>query len=190
MRRVKARSVQRAQAFCLSLVFSALLGVLFPLSAATREPGIVLTVVKDDFVLSAYDEQDAAQGPRLRVVLGSPAHPTPSGVFPLRQVVRNPSWRPGPIARGEGATPEPPSSRGPLGIAKIPFGRGGEFSLHGGGSPILLGKPVSLGCVRLSDADLLALLSWLEERKALTPGVSARGEVHQKFQRPSRLLVQ
>jgi lipoprotein-anchoring transpeptidase ErfK/SrfK len=61
-------------------------------------------------------------------------------------VVRNPGWSPGAIARSVGAHELPPSADGPLGAGKIPFAERGEIALHGGANPLLLGKPVSLGC--------------------------------------------
>lgn len=160
------------------------------LLAGSRDPGLVIELDREAFSLVARDLAANAEGPQLRVVLGSPAHPTPAGAFPLRQVVRNPGWRPGRIARAWGARPAPPSAHGPLGVGKIPFAEGGEIALHGGADPLLLGKPVSLGCVRATDRDLLALIAWLEERGALGPPVrTASGELHQRFRRPARVEV-
>jgi hypothetical protein len=151
--------------------------------------GVVLELDRDAFALTARDLSDGATGPTLRVVLGSPAHPTPVGSFPIYAVVRNPGWKPGPLARSLGAQPIPPSSRGPLGVGKIPFAAGG-IALHGGADPLLLGKPVSLGCVRTRDEDLLALLSWLEDRGVLLQdSASEPGEHEQGFQRPARVVV-
>jgi hypothetical protein len=63
--------------------------------------------------------------------------------------------------------------------------------LHGGADPLLLGKPVSLGCVRARDRDLLILLDWLEQRGALgrSPGARAGHEVHQALRRPTLIVV-
>jgi hypothetical protein len=70
-----------------------------------------------------------------------------------------------------------------MGIAKIPLDAQG-FALHGGADPLLLGKPVSLGCVRLADADMLVLLAWLEKAGALAaPRAAAGGELHQALRR-------
>jgi hypothetical protein len=123
------------------------------LLAGARERGVVLELDREHFSLTARDLDHQLDGPTLRVVLGSPAHPTPSGEFPVWTAVRNPGWWPGPFARALGAEPEPPSDRGPLGAGKIPFAKDGRIALHGGAHPLLLGKPVSLGCVRALDAD-------------------------------------
>lgn len=116
--------------------------------------------------MESRDLRDGSAGPSFRVVLGSPSHPTPPGEFPVYRVVRNPGWQPGPAARAKGATEAPPSAEGPMGLAKLPFAPGG-IALHGGADPLLLGKPISLGCIRARDRDLAALLGWLAERGAL-----------------------
>jgi len=164
--------------------------LLLGLVAAGRDPGLVLTIDRSRFELSARDARDSTDGPRLPVALGSPAHPTPAGHFSAGAVILNPAWHPSTRARRAGATERAASSDGPMGVAKIPFAQGGEIALHGGGSPILLGKPISNGCVRASDRDLLALLDWLEARGALGPRLQrADGEVERRVRRPVHVLV-
>jgi hypothetical protein len=159
------------------------------LCASSGDPGLLLELDREGYVLEARDLRDGSLGPSLRVALGSPAHQTPSGAFPLYQVVRDPAWKPGEEALARGAQPQPASPDGPMGVAKLPFGAGG-YAVHGGGHPALLGKPVSLGCVRTADPDLLRLLGWLESRDALGPAVrQPDGERHQAFLRPARLLI-
>jgi hypothetical protein len=175
---------RRAQATWILLLGALLLG------SAPADPGLLLELDREAFEIRARDLRDQSEGPRFRVALGSPAHPTPSGEFRLRGVLHNPEWKPGPDARAAGARAEPASSRGPLGVAKIPFAEGGSIALHGGAHPRLLGKPISLGCVRSADADLLALLAWLESRDALSPPRErANGERQQAFRRPARIRV-
>ena len=178
-------------------LWMALVATLPWLLAGSADPGLLLELDREDFSLRARDlategagRDEHAPGPVLRVVLGSPSHPTPSGDFRLRFLVRNPGWNPGVIARGRGASAEPPSSDGPLGVVKLPFAQGGEIALHGGADPLLLEKPVSLGCVRATDSDLLELVGWLESRGALHPAERhPGGDVHQWFRRPARVVV-
>jgi len=176
-----------------ALLSTTFCAVLISLAHAARaeRPAIVLLVDRDQFELSAHDLRDASAGPRFPVVLGSPHHPTPKGSFWIYHVVREPGWTPGPDARARGAERVPPSARGPMGVAKIPFAQGG-FALHGGAEPLLLGKPVSLGCIRARDEDLLALLSWLEARDALTAPESAAptGESLQKLRTRVQIQIQ
>jgi lipoprotein-anchoring transpeptidase ErfK/SrfK len=151
---------------------------------------VLLELDRHAFEVRARDLASGAEGPSLRVVLGSPAHPTPSGSYPLHVIVRNPGWNPGAIARSAGAREVPPSAKGPLGVGKIPFAQGGEIALHGGANPLLLGKSVSLGCVRATDTDLLRLFDWLEQQQALQrPEKIAGGELRQYFRRPARVSV-
>jgi len=160
------------------------------LIGGSADPGVLLELDRGSFEVSARDLASGAEGPSLRVVLGSPAHPTPSGSYPLFVVVRNPGWSPGAIARSAGAHEIAPSADGPLGVGKIPFAERGEIALHGGANPLLLGKPVSLGCARATDEDLLKLFDWLERQRALRrPEAVAGGELRQYFRRPARVSV-
>ena len=169
--------------------YTVLLLALPALLGSGRDPGILLELDRASFELSARDLRGEADGPRIPVVLGSPLHPTPAGEFPLYQVIETPEWRPGPQARAAGARPVPASSRGPLGIAKIPFAPGG-VALHGGAHPLLLGKHVSLGCVRTDDGDLLGLIDWLRARGALGRSRErANGEAYRSFLRPAQLRI-
>jgi hypothetical protein len=157
---------------------------------AAGDPGIVFELDRQTFSLRAHDLSGDVEGPTLEVVLGSPAHPTPSGEYPVYHLVLNPGWHPGEFARSQGATPTRPSDRGPLGAGKIPFAERGEIAIHGGAHPLLLGKPVSLGCVRTLNDEFLALVDWLDARGALADGETRRGgEVHQAFRRPARMIV-
>ena len=154
-----------------------------------RDPGILLELDRATFELTARDLRGEADGPKIPVVLGSPFHPTPAGEFPLYQVIETPEWRPGPEARASGARPVAASPQGPLGVAKIPFAPGG-FALHGGAHPLLLGKHVSLGCVRTDDGALLDLIDWLRARGALGRSrVRPNGEAYRAFLRPARLRI-
>jgi hypothetical protein len=125
---------------------------------------------------------------RFDISLGMPSTPTPTGGFSLREVISNPSFRPGPQALRRGARARGASQRGPLGIAKIPFQ--GSFLIHAGEDPLAMGKPMTLGCVGLTDASMRILLEWLEERGALAQGErSAEGQVHHRFLRPTYLSI-
>lgn len=168
-----------------------MLAVLVFAGAAGADPGLLFELDTARFELTTRDLRGDVAGPSVRVVLGSPGNPTPHGVFPLYRVFRNPGWTPGELAREAGANRLPPSPAGPMGAAKIPFARGG-YALHGGADPRLVGKPVSLGCVRIRDEELLGILAWLESRDALGPAHAAlhsEGQLRQDFVRRARLVV-
>ena len=142
------------------------------------------------FSLSVRDPSDRIIGPTIAVALGSPAMATPTGTFPLERVILSPSWRPGNVAKNAGAVPEPASLDTPMGAVKIPFAADGIIALHGGGDTRVLGKRVSAGCIRATDADLLRVVAWLDRHDALLPDVEVvGGELHRRFQRPVELIV-
>ncbi len=125
---------------------------------------------------------------RFDISTGMPSTPTPTGGFTLHRVIANPSFSPGPQARRRGAKASRASSRGPLGIAKIPFQ--GSFLIHAGEDPLAMGKPMTLGCVGLTDDSMGSLLRWLKQRGALDRGRrDARGQLHHSLLRPTYLRI-
>lgn len=161
-----------------------------PVLIGTRiDPGVLIEVDLARFSLASRDLSEGSAGPALRVAVGSPAHPTPTGEFRPLRVVRNPGWMPGPHARRLGAQARRPSSDGPLGVGKIPL-EVGAIQIHGGADPLELGKPVSLGCVTLRDEGWLELVDWLAARNSLGPWqATGRGALTSSFSRPIRVVV-
>jgi hypothetical protein len=154
---------------------------------AAAPDAIVLEVDLDRHELRALD--GSAAGPRFAVAAGTPANPTPRGRFALGAVTANPRYRPGPVARAAGAQPHEASEHGPLGVAKIPFL--GSFQLHGGADRLAVGKPLTLGCVALTDGDMRELIAWLVERGALGAGSrTGTGEVLHRFVRATTLSIE
>ena len=154
------------------------------LLGAARDPGVRVRLDLVRFELVAVDSRRPAEPLVLPIATGSPGHPSPVGRYSPHVVVRNPGWQPGMQARAWGAESMEPSDHTPMGVAKIPLSSDG-FALHGGANPILVGKPVSLGCVRLSDSDMLTFLDWLERAGALARArPAANGEILQPLRRP------
>jgi len=176
----------RALAFA---AFFALLGAALG-AQAQDDPGIVMELDLSRYELTLRDERSGIAGPQIPVVLGSPGNPTPTGSFPVAWVILRPSWTPGAGAREAGAEAETSSMSTPMGVAKIPFAAGGAIALHGGGDPRLIGQPISGGCVRAGDADLLRAIAWLDLQGALGDARPRDdGEVHRPIHRPTRMLV-
>jgi hypothetical protein len=169
-----------------SAVFS--LGVAH---AESSEAGDLLMVIESStFQLSVLDSRSGERSPTIRVALGSPESATPTGRFPLERIILSPSWRPGVVAKRAGAEPEPASLDTPMGAVKIPFAARGVIALHGGGDQRALGKPISAGCVRATDADLLRVVAWLDGRNALASATRVQnGEYHRRFRRSIELVV-
>lgn len=151
---------------------------------------LIMEISSSTFQLSVRDPSSGEHGPTIRVALGSPGTATPTGKFPLERVILSPSWRPGVMAKKTGAQAEPASLSTPMGAVKIPFASNGVIAVHGGGDKRALGKPISAGCVRATDADLLRVVAWLDGRNALnTARQTSNGEIHRTFQRPIELVV-
>jgi hypothetical protein len=108
--------------------------------------------------LPAY-RLDAVEGGRtvreFQVAVGTPDHPTPTGEFLVTKAIWNPWWIPPPFewAKNERATP--PGAANPTGRVKLQFGE--YLYLHGTPTEASLGQAASHGCVRMSNADAIAL---------------------------------
>ncbi|MFT5443297.1 MAG: hypothetical protein ACI8W3_002344 [Myxococcota bacterium] len=161
-----------------------------PAERAVNRAPLIMEISSSTFQLSVRDPSSGEHGPTIRVALGSPGTATPTGKFQLERVILSPSWQPGVMAKKTGAQPEPASLSTPMGAVKIPFASNGVIAVHGGGDDRALGKPISAGCVRATDADLLRVVAWLDGRDALnTARQTSNGEIHRTFQRPIELVV-
>ncbi|MFO0690956.1 MAG: L,D-transpeptidase [Myxococcota bacterium] len=155
---------------------------------ARRDPGIRFEIDRASYRVHVVDLKTGEKGPEVPVAIGSPAHPSPTGEFKVWQVVHDPAWNPGRTARSLGARRVPAGPDGPLGVAKIPIQ--GEYALHGGANWLTVGKPLTLGCLRATDASILELIAWLESRGALAAKAAKRtGEKPQPFTRPARFVI-
>ena len=151
---------------------------------------IVIEIETSTFEMRVRDERDGEFGPTIRVALGSPGQSTPTGAFPLERIILSPSWRPGGTAKLTGAEAESASLNTPMGAVKIPFALNGAIAVHGGGDERVLGKRISAGCVRATDADLLRLIAWLDGRDALSAATELQnGEIHREFRRSIQIVV-
>jgi lipoprotein-anchoring transpeptidase ErfK/SrfK len=192
--RAKASPTRRVHALVAALAVALLCAIPSAFRSAGADsdtsPALIMEIESSTFELSVRDSRSGERGPTIRVILGSPATATPIGRFPLEKIILNPSWRPGTTARQTGAVPEPASLHTPMGVVKIPFAEDGAISLHGGGDERALGKPISAGCVRATDADLLRVVAWLDSRDALSAARDAQnGEIHRYFRRSIELIV-
>lgn len=187
-------TLPRARAIFCALAMLLLCSAPFAFGVAHAGSGeagdLVMLIESSTFQLSVVDSRSGERSPTIRVALGSPGQATPTGRFPLERIILSPSWRPGVAARRAGAEPEAASLETPMGAVKIPFAADGVIALHGGGDRRVLGKPISAGCVRATDADLLRVVAWLDGRDALGSARQAQnGEVHRRFRRPIELVV-
>ncbi|HEX7050610.1 MAG TPA: L,D-transpeptidase [Longimicrobiales bacterium] len=102
------------------------------------------------------------------VAVGQPGHRTPTGNFRITRVVWNPWWRPPDRAWARGERPTPPGPNNPMGRVKMYFRD--LYYIHGTPHTGTLGRAVSHGCVRMSNANAIALARLVH--KYGSPGVS------------------
>jgi hypothetical protein len=133
--------------------------------AATTEPPALHLVVN----IPAY-RLDVFESGRLTasfpVTVGKITDPTPDGHFELQRVVWNPWWRP-PFYRKPKDRDTPPGPRNPMGKVKLFFSK--LYYLHGTAKDAEIGSPASRGCIRLHNADAVALATLVHRHAAPLP---------------------
>jgi murein L,D-transpeptidase YcbB/YkuD len=90
-----------------------------------------------------------------RMAVGTQDHPTPLGAFIVDRVVWKPWWVPPPFEWARSMKVTRPGPDNPTGRVKLFFGH--YLFLHGTPLEESLGGPASHGCVRLANADAIAL---------------------------------
>jgi len=98
-------------------------------------PDRKLALIEDGKVVKVYP-----------VAVGSPATPSPSGEFRVRERITNPTYyAPGNVIG--------PGKANPLGTRWIGLGQRG-YGIHGTNEPRSIGKRASHGCIRMNKADV------------------------------------
>jgi len=98
-------------------------------------PDRKLALIEDGKVVKVYP-----------VAVGSPATPSPSGEFRVRERITNPTYyAPGNVIG--------PGKSNPLGTRWIGLGQRG-YGIHGTNEPRSIGKRASHGCIRMNQADV------------------------------------
>jgi lipoprotein-anchoring transpeptidase ErfK/SrfK len=120
-----------------------------------------LTLYRDDYrvvvTLAAHSLALYRRGvevEHLPIAIGMPSSPTPPGSFYVTELVK---------------APDPSGPYGPYAFGLSDFsstytefdGGPGQIAIHGTDQPSLVGQSVSHGCIRLRDANLLALVALL-----------------------------
>jgi murein L,D-transpeptidase YcbB/YkuD len=92
------------------------------------------------------------------VSVGTRGHQTPAGQYRVSRVVWNPWWHPPEAAWAAKKKVTPPGPGNPMGRAKI-FFKDPDYYIHGtpGSNEARLGRPASHGCIRMRNADVMAL---------------------------------
>lgn len=91
------------------------------------------------------------------VAVGKPSYPTPKGSFNIRRIIWNPRWVPPDSKWARDKTPKAPGEPGnPMGRVKIFFSEP-DYYIHGTREVDSLGAAESHGCIRMRNADVIAL---------------------------------
>jgi murein L,D-transpeptidase YcbB/YkuD len=116
-----------------------------------------LRVRSGDEVLATYS-----------VAVGKEGHQTPTGAYRVRRIIWNPSWTPpnAPWARDKKPTP-PGAKDNPMGRVKIFFAEP-DYFIHGTTDEGSVGRAASHGCIRMRNADVIALAKLLMEHGGAT----------------------
>lgn len=113
-------------------------------------PELVLRVYEGDRMIRAYP-----------VSVGVPGHDTPHGQFEVQRAEWNPWWRPPAREWAKDDKVTPPGPNNPMGRVKLFFAP--YYYLHGTPHEKDLGSPASHGCVRMKNADVIALATLLHQ---------------------------
>ena len=115
-----------------------------PLRLVLNVPAARLDVLEGETLTRSY-----------RVAVGTQDHPTPLGSFRVDRVVWNPWWVPPPFEWAREMKVTRPGPDNPTGRVKLFFGY--YLFIHGTPLEESLGGPASHGCVRMANADAIAL---------------------------------
>ena len=113
-------------------------------SIVINVPAFRLDVVSDTQVIRSFD-----------IAIGMRRYPTPLGDFAFTEVQWNPWWYPPDSPWAEKDTIMPPGPDNPMGKVKLPLGS--LLFVHGTPLTESIGKAASHACIRMRNADAIAL---------------------------------
>lgn len=98
------------------------------------------------------------------IAIGQPRYPTPPGIYMIRKIVWNPSWKPPPgAAWARGKTEKGPGEPGnPMKVVKI-FFKEPDYYIHGTDDVGSLGDAESHGCLRMDPNEVAELAKMIME---------------------------
>jgi L,D-transpeptidase catalytic domain len=145
--------------------------------SSAGEPGVASVDTSTDLRLllnvPAYRLDVVEQGAITRtitVAVGQPKYRTPLGHFQIDYAVWNPWWRPPPSDWARKERPQAPGWSNPVGRVKLHVT--GLVFLHGTPNEASLGTAASHACVRMANADAIALARVIHAHAG--PAVSPR----------------
>lgn len=144
----------------LLILLLALVGTASPLAAQTGELRIDINIPANRLVV--YD--DARVLRTYPISAGLPGHNTPMGSFKISRAEWNPWWRPPEREWAKKDKVTPPGPNNPMGRVKLFFLP--LYFIHGTPDRENIGQAASHGCVRMLNADVIALARLIHRRAA------------------------
>ncbi|MBU5676795.1 L,D-transpeptidase family protein [Alkaliphilus sp. MSJ-5] len=115
-----------------------------------------ITVNKTKRILTLYKGKDVIK--KYPIAQGKDSGLTPEGKFTIVRKTINPSWN-YKEKSAKGGAPDNPLGKRWIGIS---YGGGGMYGIHGNNAPYSIGTNVSLGCVRMINADVEELFEIIQ----------------------------
>ena len=166
----------RPKMFGKALIFSVLasgagasMAAAAPTGPTPATDSLHLVLNLPSYRLEVWDGSEKLQS--YPVTIGMNDYQTPTGSFGVYRIEWNPGWTPPDSKWAEGKTKAGPGTDSPMGRVKMQFDD--ALYVHGTWVPGQLGGPHSHGCVRLSNANALALARLIATRE----GVLSSGEI-------------
>jgi hypothetical protein len=128
-----------------------------PVAAPEPRPQPYLLIRLRERRLYLLDDAPDTPDESFPIAVGREGLETPVGQFQIEEMVENPDFE--HVASGAVVERIPPGPANPLGARWIGFthGPGWTVGIHGTPTPHLLGRAVSSGCVRMRNADVIAI---------------------------------
>jgi lipoprotein-anchoring transpeptidase ErfK/SrfK len=128
-------------------------------AASANDAWIEVSIKERKLRLRDRDNQILMEVP---VAVGKPTTPTPVGQFEVIEMTENPVWQNPFNTRMVIGEKDP---HNPLGLRWIGFKQAGanDYGMHGTYNLSSIGRPVTNGCIRLRNEDIMALFDQVEE---------------------------
>jgi murein L,D-transpeptidase YcbB/YkuD len=135
------------------LALTAAFALIAAPSLPRRAPLLRIDINLPAFRLDAYVDDSLVRS--MPIAPGMPAYKSPRGDYAITSIEWNPWWIPpaSPWAKKEKVTPPGPAN--PMGRVKLNFS--GLYFVHGSPFDASIGTAASHGCIRLHNADAIAL---------------------------------
>jgi hypothetical protein len=130
---------------------------------ATQDPALRVELNIPAFRIDVW--RDTLRVAAFDVAVGTREFPTPRGEYAITEITWNPWWVPPPSEWAREDTVTPPGPRNPMGRVKLRLAA--AYYIHGTPLESSVGSAASHGCIRMRNADAIALARLLQESQGL-----------------------